>query len=353
MSVISFREWEVWQNNTYFTSPGVVAGQFVLSITPSLMAKQTVEFIFEQIERIRQGAASPQAPADAYLSPLAFQHSTGPDGVLSLYKVAPLDTEAPIPPVLRTLLDELRALSLCLDFPLTCTRIEYEVPPGEASSGKVFVAMRKPLVRALAFEVDERAAAAQILRQHFADYSAAGGTSVQIASNHYITGMTLLGLEDQYPGLLDAAFMQFYQGCETLLLGAPRERVDDAKKRVAVDPRIPKSRDLQIVIAQVWKVRHRFFGHRGTAVPQVEGEVYQIAKQVLVARWLCRRLIDVYSGIADVFCREMRFYHAGQSEEFRGTVAELEGAFVIPGAAGEKVKIFHAPPRVTEEYVLK
>ncbi len=31
-----------------------------------------------------------------------------------------------------------------------------------------------------------------------------------------MTGMQLLSMEDQITGLIDAAFMQFYQGCEAL-----------------------------------------------------------------------------------------------------------------------------------------
>jgi hypothetical protein len=352
MSAISFREWEVWKNDTFFASPATLQGQFGLSIVPSLMARQTVEFILGLIERIRLGTSAPPAPAGMYLSPLIYRRPAGDGQMLMLYKLEPLDTSAWIPSVLATLLDELQTLSLCLDFPLTCHAIEYEVPPGQPSSGKAFVATRKPLVRGLAFEVDERAQAEDNVLHHFDAYATPGDQTVRIASNHYQTGMTLLGLEDQYPGLIDAAFMQFYQACETLLLAAPRETVDDAKKRIAADPRISNGRDLQIIVAHVWKVRHKFFGHRAIAIPQSASDVFQIAKQVLVARWLCRFLIDRHVG-APGLCREMRLYHENNSEEFRGTVSELETAFNIPGGAGENVVIFDASGSGVETYVTR
>lgn len=353
MSVIGYREWEVWQNTTYFASPSTLSGQFVFSISPGLMARQTVEFVFEQIEEIRANRTYPSGAVSGYLSPLVHPRPPTPDGSLTLYKVEVFNTADSIPAVLAMLLEELRALSLCVDFPLTCGRVEYDIPPGQVSSGTVFVALRKPLSRGLAFEVHEREAAADNLRNHFSEYASTHDPDALIATNHYLAGLTLLSLEDQSPGLLDGAFMQFYQACETLLLHGPRETVTDAKKRIASDPNVPNQRDMQILVAHVWKVRHSFFGHRGSTVPRTASTVYQIAKQVLVARWLCRRLIDLHTRGADGLCREMRFYQGVRSEEFRGTVPEVETTFAIPGADGERVENFDAGGTVIETYVMR
>lgn len=350
MSVIGFREWELWQNSTYFARPLTLRGQFVVWISPALMAQQTIEFVFERIEDLRRGGPPPTGPAAAYVSLSAYPRPTAADGSLALYKVAPLATGDPIEPVVTEILEELRVISLCLDFPLTCNRIEYEIPPISPEAGIVLVAARRPLSRGLAFEVDERGIAGQNLWQHSTAYGYAGDRDAEVAAEHYLTGLTLLGLEDQFAGLVDAAFMQFYQGCESLLLRGPRETVTDAKKRLAADPNVSDSRSLQIVVAHVWKARHKFFGHRGTVVPRTASGVFGIAKQVLVARWLCRRLLDMRAGVPRGLCREMRLYHEWTSEEFRGTVAELEAAFALPGTAGEPVEIFDAGGSVVEIY---
>lgn len=353
MSVINYRDWEIWLNQDYFANPDVLSGQFVFLIAPTLMARQTVEFVFEQIETNRRNGTLVTGPVAAYLSPLIHPRPVGPDGPLLLYKVDRLDTAAPVTPTLDSLLEELQALSLCLDFALTCHQIEYEIPPGQATSGTAFVARRKAMARGVAFEVDERTTAADNLRHHFTDYRSLTDQEVLLAANHYRTGLTLLGLEDQYPGLLDAAFMQFYQGCETLLLRAPGEKITDAKKRIAADPKIRNARDMQIVAAHVWKVRNDFFGHGGATMSRSAADAYQVAKQVLVARWLCRRLIDIRVGVADGLCREMRLYHAGGSDAFGGSVTELETAFAIPGPAGKAVEIFDAHGSGIERYVRK
>jgi hypothetical protein len=317
------------------------------------MAQQSVEFVFEHIDEMRRTNSTASGPAATYLSPLIHRRLGTTNESLALYKYAQLDTGLPIEPILAVLLEELRALSMCIDFPLTCNRIEYEIPPGQVNSGTVFIASRKSIGRGFAFEADERETASENLMNRFAAYLLLNDHDGSVAAQHYLTGLTLLNLEDQFPGLIDAAFMQFYQGCETLLLRQPRETVTQAKKRVAADSSIPNAREIQIIVAHVWKIRHGFFGHRALSVPSTADEVYQVAKQVLVARWLCRRLIDFRVRSANGLCREMRLYHRQRSEEFRGTIGELETTFMIPGAAGESVEIFNASGSVIETYVLK
>src|SRR5262245_56010462 len=131
MSIIGYREWEIWQNNSWFESPESVQGQFVFAIAPTLMASQTVEFMFELRELVRTKAATVGGLAAAYLSHHQFPRPAQPGGPLYLYKSDHLDTGRPIPPVIETLLDELRALALSVDFPFICDRIEFEVLPGQ------------------------------------------------------------------------------------------------------------------------------------------------------------------------------------------------------------------------------
>jgi hypothetical protein len=72
MSSITLREWEVWTNDTFFATPTTLRGQFGFSIQPIRMANQTVEFIFEVIERMRARSATVTGTASFYLLPLAY-----------------------------------------------------------------------------------------------------------------------------------------------------------------------------------------------------------------------------------------------------------------------------------------
>ncbi len=59
-------------------------------------------------------------------------------------------------------------------------------------------------------------------------------------------------------GLIDAAFMQFYQACE-LLCRDKDGRMKQSKKFIAkLEPK--DSRDLQIIAHQVWRVRNKISG---------------------------------------------------------------------------------------------
>lgn len=327
MSSIGFREWEVWTNQTWFGTDQEVPGYYLLKITPGLMTSQTVEFIRERIEEVRLGRLVIGNASAPYFQP----GWSGPDD-LSLVKHERLRTSANLLATIQRLMGELDALSVCVDFSLTCGHLEYVVPPGEPVPGRALVATRRPLGRGMAFEVEERGAARQkILRDY--DFYLKAGHDLKVAMKHYLNGLTLLGLEDSFSGLIDAAFMQFYQACE--ILCGNNYKLTEAKKYIA---RLgyPDALDLQVVAHHVWQVRHGYFGHGNAnnllySSPNLL-DTFNVAKQVLVARWLARRLADGGSPSGAVLCREMRLYHAGSSEAFCGTVAELETTFRLPYA---------------------
>jgi hypothetical protein len=331
MSTISVREWEVWQNNSFFQIDQELHGQFVLELVPALMQRQTIDFVYEQIDGIRQGHLSlPVNGASGYLSPLIWRMQPN-----LIYKIQVFRTADDIPNTLDLLLQELTALSMCVDYPLLSNHIEYMIPPGQPESGRVFIATRKPLVRGLAFEVEEREMAAKKLMTDFDLYALRADEVLRAAIQHYLSGLTLLGLEDQVSGLVDAAFMQFYQGCELL---CESHRVDVAKRNFAMRHPGVVTKNTQIIIDHVWTVRNKYFGHHDLKHIAKYGDTYQVGKQVLVARWLCRLLIDDRIGVS-ALCREMRFYHGQTSEEFRGTVTELETTFKIRDA-GKEITVY-------------
>jgi hypothetical protein len=223
-----------------------------------------------------------------------------------------------------SLLTELQALSLIVDFAFDCRQIDFIVPPGQVDSGPVWIAKRLPLTRGLAFEVDEREIADRKLQQGLAPFAPTSMQPLERAIGYYLTGLKLLALEDQVEGLIDAAFMQFYLALEVLL---GTEKPAEAMQYFAKSFSLPESICVQRVIHQVYAVRGRYFGHANAAPAQTAQQAFDVAKQVLVARWLARRLIDLHAGRQETLAREMRLYRGYGSVEFRGTEVELRTDF--------------------------
>lgn len=154
--------------------------------------------------------------------------------------------------------------------------------------------------------------------------------------------MNLLGLEDQFPGLLEAAFMQFYCGCEAVCASY---ELSDAQRYIANNEQDPEeSKKLQVIAHQVWQVRNNYFGH-GARKEGVASSSYvqatQVAKQVLVARYLCRKMIELQESQGDVLLREIGFYINGFSENFYGELEQLGKTFFVP-YKGRNAKIYEA-----------
>lgn len=349
MSTIKYRDWEIWTNNDFFNASKIIDGYYLVRLTPSLMQEQTIEFLKEKIEFIRQGVFSITGKLLPYLSVfLSFEEKN------CINKHENFNNQSDIKQLLNQILEEIEALSLCLDFPFNCYQIEYIVPPTQPVNGKVFVATRKSLSRGLAFEIDERGSASQKIANDY-DYYLGSNKNIKTASKHYLTGLTLLALEDTYPGLIDASFMQFYQGCEILCGSNFKE--DEAKKYIA--KKINNSEDLQIIIHHIWHVRHTYFGH-GNSDNNIFGNtdsktIYLIAKQVLVARWLCKKLLDTKSPSGESLIREMRFYSKGTSEDFKGEVKELETNFRLKYGIKDRrdINIFDSQGKIIKQYLLK
>jgi hypothetical protein len=218
---------------------------------------------------------------------------------------------------------------MCVDFPLHMQATQFI----DHNQGLIFQATRRPFSRAVGFEVEGRSAAVSKITNDFDSFLAHLNDpkpGFRVAIRHYLTGMTLLGLEDQVPGLIDAAYMQFYQGVESLL----GTGVCDKAKRIIARTNVIDPRLAQIVCHQVFNVRHKYFGHgdepdfhdNSSRGPE---DSARLAKQSLVARWLCRVLIDSESQSRLPFLREMRIYGVLGSDEFQGTQDDLKSRFWI------------------------
>jgi hypothetical protein len=197
----------------------------------------------------------------------------------------------------------------------------------------------------MSFRVEERETAKNRMVNDFGKLMSSTPEQ-KVASRHYINGLTLLGLEDQYSGLIDAAFMQFYQGCE-VLLGKKSNDLREAKKSIAQNY-AEESISLQTITHHVWMVRHSCFGHGNLKVNSSnEGDyeqTFQIAKQVLVARWLCKRLLDLSSDCTPLM-RQISLYPQSGSVRFSGDLNDLKNNYCMLYDF-DKIKVVDAQGKV-------
>ena len=186
--------------------------------------------------------------------------------------------------------------------------------------------MNECIVICVSFEVEERVLASKRLEKALS----MNKPEISYAAKSYLTGLNLMGLEDQFPGLLEAAFMQFYIGCETI---CETHKCDKAKEYISKNVSDPsESRRLQIIAHQVWEVRNTYYGHSAETknkLPANYEESLRVAKQVLVARYLCKRLLELSVPERDVLVREMGLF-GDDYVRFDGSIEQLQGKFWVP-----------------------
>ncbi|MCP9848118.1 hypothetical protein KBY86_14650 [Synechococcus sp. Lug-A] len=344
MSALSYRDWDVWINSTYYDGR-TYDGYFELTIVGTLMVPQTLEYLAESYEvRQRQFTRVARANPD-----IVRQTMHTEEGNLCLRVYDRLDTNADLAGLLRSLNSFLEAVGLATDSPLSSQKIRFI----SFHEGKLLVANRRSVGRGMAFELEERGTASQKLAEDLDYYLDHTDSNLVVGRRHYMTGMQLLGIEDAVTGLLDAAYMQFYQGCEALCRD-PRGSLEPSKQHIAA-LQLPDSRDLQIIAHQVWRVRHKYFGH-GDVAYNLEANLGQasaaaVARQVLVARYLCRRLIDAQAPSGAHLVREMNLAFGQACAAFMGSVQQLEEDFRVQ-FDGRTSKIYHANGQEIEEYTL-
>jgi len=175
-----------------------------------------------------------------------------------------------------------------------------------------------------------------------------------VGEKHYLAGLSLMGLEDQVEGLIDAAFMQFYQSCEILCRDA-RGGLENSKKYIA-SLQLSDSRELQIIAHQIWRVRNKYFGHGDLQYNILSNtnlvNASKVANQVLVARYLCKRLIDYYSTSQKTLIRETMLFIKHSLGNFIGNVFQLENSFRVD-FDNRDVKIYDRYGVEIEIYTIK
>lgn len=341
MSAVSNRKWEYWIKKSYFESDYCDNGIFECIVIPTMMASQTVEFVTENFNMFLDGIVASRQTERKSIE----INMTSDEGCLCIKIRGFLHTKSNLHEVINTILKKIDAISICVDYTLECNRIDFI----SDYRGKVLSASRQSIGRGLAFEVEERQLAKNKINTDIEFYENAS-PELEVGIQHYLTGMTLLGLEDQLSGLTDAAFMQFFQGCEAI--SGSDGKTEGICRHIASHG-FSDSETLQIIAHHIYQVRNKYFGHGDIkhnikAIKDYE-TAYKITKQVLVVRYLCKRLIDMDAPSGKCLIREMRFYSDTGSEEFRGTVEELKDAFYAE-YPGRTAKIYDGTGKKIKEY---
>ena len=323
MSALSYRSWDIWINTSFFTGQNKYDGYYECTILNTLMIPQSIGFLVERYEIRNRKFINTTCPSPEIIK----QVTTTEEGQLCLRLYEELDASTAPDLVIQSIQNFIDSISLALDAPLTCPKIRFI----SHRYGKLMVANRRSIGRGFAFEVEERGLAAKKVQQDLQFYQDTGDGHAVVGRRHYMTGMQLLSLEDQIAGLIDAAFMQFYQGCEALCRD-PDGGLEKSKKYIA-SKRPADSRELQVIAHQVWRVRNKYFGHGDVSsnlyANLTKENAEAVAKQALVARYLCRRLIDIKPPSSTFLVREMGLYFGSYSGNFTGQLTQLKEAFKV------------------------
>jgi hypothetical protein len=318
MSSFPVRPLQVWRSSVaYELTP--INGVFEFEVLDTVMVAQTLEFLREW----RSDQPQPPGQIGGFIFAMMYYQ---PAGNRLWYKMDFPDATALFATDPMNLFGLIRELEIHTDINLTVRNIKFLADVGTGPSLPLMIAERRPISRGVAFEVDERGQ----VRQSLLGGDFIMNAKIELAQQHYSTGATLLAAEDQLTGILDAAFMQFYLAMETIL--EAHDKNEGIKNGTSLYG-AAFNNNTQAIVSHVYVARHRFFGHahhkwrKGLSDPKV---AFQIAKQVLVARWCARKLIALGLG-RDLVHRETRFASGlGNSIEFRGDAAALQTEFAMP-----------------------
>ncbi len=317
------RRLEIWRSSRA-DAIKPISGAFVFKPIQALMVRPTLEFIYESHAQILAAMSAhslirPFFDGASWYSPqnpiLSWQRNFASSKELFAFD-------------LRVLFQALHELETHVDVSLPWRELSYLADVGSGPQLPLLTARRLPIFRGMAFEVTERGRVRESLR--LGEFPEATKPKVMLSQQHYSTGMALLATEDVFDGLIDAAFMQFYLACESLLEKHERNAACSSGREL-----YGTSFDdaLHDIVDHVYKARSRFFGH---AHPKVvtglidPDHAFDVAKQVLVARYCARRLLSLELK-RELVIREMRLSVDDTSSiEFLGDPIALTTTFSLP-----------------------
>lgn len=332
MDSISYRKWERWKNESLLEENESFNGYFECVLTPTLMVHQTLEFLSENFQFSLDSSFSlnvinvAKPPIEIVNSIIVNQNNELCLRIYSCCKNTAFTSET-----ISNLLRLLNQLSLKVGITLNCYKIMYF----DHNLGKVFQTARKSIGRGMSFEIEERGLAFH----NIIESTPISAIETVPEIKGYLTGLNLMGLEDQFPGLIEAAFMQFYIACEAACGNNELEKVKQYIADLFTDS--SESKRMQIIAHHIWQVRNNYFGH-ATAKKTRRAENFEqssrIVKQVLVARYLCHQLILAKHPQSKALFREIGLFIDGYAQ-FNGSIKQLEEEFLI-NYKGRKVKIY-------------
>ena len=320
------RELEIWKSSrAEEVSP--ISGAFVFHVVPTLMVPQTMEFLFEKwkanISKDMEGEKDLILP---FIMGMSYFGSGQIDNFQRLYWWKTFDNSNELFSFdLENLSNAIYQLEIHTDINLTFNKISYLADVGTGPNLPLMQISRIAIPRGIGFEIEEKGEATQSIC--LGDFKLSN--KAKLAQKFYSLGVALLAGEDQILGLIDGAFMQFYLVIETIL------RDHSLENAVANGTNWYKERftdDLKRVTQHVFTARHRFFGHAHPKFfdKEYKPEIYfNILRQVLVARWCARSLIELEVK-RPLVKREMRFYFGQKSYYFNGDVNSRSGEFALP-----------------------
>jgi hypothetical protein len=316
MSSFPIRPLQIWRSSLA-ESLSPIDGAFRFEILPSLMVPQTLQLLRE-LGSLNESYGT---HIYAFIQGMRFAR----DEALYYWKSFD-DAKGLFDFDILEMFSAIRELELHTDINLTFHRLSYLADVGAGPALPLLIGERVPISRGIAFEVEERGA----VRQSFRTGDFVLTDKAKMAQQHYSTGVALLAAEDQISGLIDAAFLQFYMVGEVIL------GTFDQGKAVANGQSFFGSAftdAMAKMVKHVLKARGRFFGHAHIRWKKGQHDAdigFEIAKQVLVARWCARELLSLEIKRPLVH-REMRLYsRPNASVGFFGDPNSLDSEFKLP-----------------------
>ncbi|MFV8248091.1 hypothetical protein [Bdellovibrio bacteriovorus] len=328
------RIWEVWKSNAKFNSE--IHGEFRIELTRFPMVAQSLEYLHEFAKST--AAHFPNLDADLLPFIQAMQNWRMPKGGEPLFlhyrhtfhSVTEFENANILIEKIDTSVDK---LEMILDISFNVRSIAYLADKGAGPNKSILHAVPIKYQYGVGFEIEERAQIAPVLIHS----SKIDFESHRVALNHYQTGMTNFLLGDDFPGLIDAAFMQFYLCVEAILEASGEgEAIKNSRKMF----KEPVSEEL---IKDLYRVRSQFFGHVDPTKPEIiralDDEVtsFEIQKQVLVAKWLARDLLCRITGCLSNNRKTRLYSDLGESVDFSGDISLLQSDFKPPSSKKEKI----------------
>lgn len=324
MSAASGRKWEIWTSNM-LSELTDISGDFHIQLTPLTMVDQSLELLSEiavsvddyknanpSILPFLKGMQSSKGIKEKRQSELFFRYTFATGAELQNFK-------------LEELIERIGNLELSLDTVFNVESITFVADFGSAHR-PLWQAQQIRFGSGVGFEVEERMKVTDTFRK-LKDKNI---EEHRVALNYYKTGMLNLLLGDQFSGLIDSAFMQFYLCIESILGTHEGNAAANRALSKSITPKIDE------LVRHVFLARHQFYGHANPKNKVIheartnEATAFEIQKQVLVAKWVAR---DLLASITDLPLsnREMRLYpNPTTSYSFTGNVEELKDIFALP-----------------------